>query len=324
MTKKFWFSFLFLTCAVVAQAWNDTGHETIALIAYDRLTSSEKERVDKILRAHPHYDLLLAAEKPASADGREWVFMRAATWPDKVRVGFGPHQKPAEITKYDHPSWHYVDLPYVWPADKAEFSGKTLSVAGDAAEAFPKIESLLADGSTSQADKAVALCWLIHIIGDIHQPLHTTRLFSHRTPRGDGGGNDLAVSTENEVKNLHAVWDGMLGRTASVEKLEQLAKGIKAEYLGGKSQRRLPELTKHATFQSWIEEGHETAVKSAYLKGKLNFALFKDYADQRFAREAVPTLSAEYQTNGYTLARRQAALAAVRLAREIQKLLATP
>src|SRR3954451_16700985 len=119
MTRRLWLSFLLFFCPLVVRAWNDAGHETIALIAYNRLSSGEKERVDKLLRAHPHYDLLLATDKPANADGREWAFIRAATWPDKVRPGIGPHQRAAEISKYDHPSWHYLDLPYIWPADKA-------------------------------------------------------------------------------------------------------------------------------------------------------------------------------------------------------------
>ena len=65
-----------------------------------------------------------------------------------------------------------------------------------------------ADADASDAEKAVALCWILHLVGDMHQPLHNGTLFSRAYfPKGDKGGNSINVQWANEQINLHTVWD---------------------------------------------------------------------------------------------------------------------
>ena len=67
--------------------------------------------------------------------------------------------------------------------------------------------------------KAVAYCWLMHLVGDIHQPLHFTALFSQdRFPQGDRGGNDIPLT---QGRNLHALWDNLLGRQYYMRNVEK-------------------------------------------------------------------------------------------------------
>ena len=68
----------------VAHAWNDTGHMTTALIAWRVLEDAQRQRVGRILRAHPHYERFLVAEKPQDVPADEWAFLKAATWPEPI------------------------------------------------------------------------------------------------------------------------------------------------------------------------------------------------------------------------------------------------
>src|SRR5256885_1374953 len=98
----------------VASAWNDTGHMTVALIAYRQLNDQQRQRVADILRKHPHYELYLSARRPPAASEDEWAFLRGATWSDFVRParpGRGAASAPSaevelfkgpEITRFDH------------------------------------------------------------------------------------------------------------------------------------------------------------------------------------------------------------------------------
>src|ERR1700733_8864378 len=69
----------------------------------------------------------------------------------------------------------------------------------------------LAAADTDAGERAIALCWVEHLVGDIHQPLHAGEAFTEKHPTGDLGGNALAVNTPSGVYNLHSVWDELLG-----------------------------------------------------------------------------------------------------------------
>src|SRR5687767_4356906 len=67
-------------------------------------------------------------------------------------------------------------------------------------------------GNGSPAEKAVALCWLFHLVGDVHQPLHTVALFTPDHPEGDRGRNlaFVRVREGGQILNMHALWDGLI------------------------------------------------------------------------------------------------------------------
>jgi len=181
-----------LCCALPAGpalAWGQTGHRVTAAIA-DRHLSG-------VARAHVR--LLLGSESLAEA----------ATWPDDMR------SDPAEFWQKTASPWHYVTVP----------AGSTRAAAGappegDAVTALERFARVLRDPAASAADKRLALRFTIHIIGDLHQPLHAGR-------PGDRGGNDVKVSWFGAPSNLHSVWDsGMIDS-------RQLSHSELADWLAG-------------------------------------------------------------------------------------------
>jgi hypothetical protein len=165
-----------LCCALPAGpalAWGATGHRVTAAIADQYLSGVARANVR----------LLLGNESLAEA----------ATWPDDMR------SDPALFWQKTASPWHYVTIP----------AGSTHAQAGappegDAVTALARFAQVLRDPAASLQDKRLALRFTIHIIGDLHQPLHAGR-------PGDRGGNDVKVSWFGDPTNLHSVWDsGMI------------------------------------------------------------------------------------------------------------------
>ena len=158
-----------------AFAWGQTGHRVTGAIAERYLSGVARANVQ----------LLLGPESLA----------QAATWPDEMR------SDPAEFWQRTANPWHYVTVP----------TGRTYAQAGapaegDAVTALARFAQVLRDPRASAEDKRLALRFSIHIIGDLHQPLHAGR-------PGDKGGNDVKVTLFGEQTNLHSVWDsGLIDR----------------------------------------------------------------------------------------------------------------
>jgi hypothetical protein len=221
-----------LVCAVLFQAptygWNSAGHEAVAQIALDNLPegSPARQQVDLILKQDTRND-------PGS--GRDGTILGAATWPDAIkhRPQTAPHSNidKATMTPQD-PSWHYVDIPYeldaadpkvadlinahgTKPDPKKDQSGNAVTglqyyighLKDLLSQRKPKDEA----AANALADaKADALCWLVHLAGDLHQPMHcvtVTGPLANYTPpeRGDEGGNGFTLA--GQPPNLHAYWD---------------------------------------------------------------------------------------------------------------------
>lgn len=107
---------LCLKTAPPARGWNDVGHMAVARVAYREMDDGLKVRVDKLLRAHPHYEEYLANNAPAGVSAPEWAFVRAATWPDWVRPR-KDDPRGERVTKYHRPTDHYANLPIVAAAE---------------------------------------------------------------------------------------------------------------------------------------------------------------------------------------------------------------
>ena len=161
------FCFLF---SKEGNAWGMQGHRIVGEIANSYLTKNAKKEIQKIL-----VDESLAM---------------ASNWPDFIKSD----------TNYKYlNAWHYVDVE-----QNLSFVVMQDSLKKDtASNAFNKIYFLvsqLRDKSLPQNEKVKYLRLLIHIVGDIHQPLHVSR-------KGDRGGNDIKVSWFGEQSNLHKIWD---------------------------------------------------------------------------------------------------------------------
>jgi hypothetical protein len=291
-------------------AWNETGHMTVALIAYRRLTDNQKKQFGEILKSHPHYQLFLTEGKPADVDEGEWAFLKAATWPDFVR----PYaNKPDTITKYHNGPWHYVDVPFVLPKDKDAIDISQLKTNDPSlVTALPDCMAKLGRADSSAEEKAISLCWVLHLVGDVHQPLHCAALYTDEYKLGDMGGNALAIRTRGTPMRLHGYWDDLLGTGNTYVAIDQTAVTITSSSVH--DPEKMAEFKKHTTLASWVAESHDYAVALAYLNGSLKFANWRAFENHEIQKDDIPELPPGYEANARDLACRRVALAGYRLA----------
>jgi len=193
-------------------AWDAAGHRTVAAIAWERMTPRARARAVALLMHGPavaDFPALRPAEGTAAERDRA-LFLNAATWADLVR---NPRE-PWHV--YSHPAWHYAD--FYWEVE----NGRPHEIPGtgpdsvNAGERIVAFRALLADSTAPDTTRAAALAWLLHLVGDIHQPLHcSSRVTPEDTlPRGDLGGNTFAL---HAGKNLHAYWDEILDQAIAAD-----------------------------------------------------------------------------------------------------------
>src|SRR4051812_5104589 len=256
-----------------ARAWNDTGHMTVALIAYRQLDDGQRAKVDAILKQHPHYQLYLSEHREQGVNEGEWAFMRASTWPDFVRPSRpgtpGELFKGPEITKFHQGPWHYVDIPWVAPFDRKMFNPTTLPSKQEpnVITALDLNAKALAAPDTKPDDRAVALAWIEHLVGDIHQPLHAVSMYSPMYPAGDKGATEQAIRAGGPWMNLHAYWDDSAGNSDAYGAMAFLADEITSD--PQLAPEKITEMTKDTTFDSWAQESHDWAGALVYLNGRL-------------------------------------------------------
>jgi|SRR5579872_7504521 len=260
---------LIFVIASQAMAWSAAGHKFVASIAFARLTPAEREKVIEVLREHPRFQQDFIEKLPSEASDEssknEWHFQEAAIWPDVAR-GFR-----GDDAKYNHGTWHYINLPhFLNESDRDALNGKldiNISLVPpekpieqmNAIQMLRVSRKMLSDKSTSPQDKAIMLAWLFHLVGDIHQPLHSSALFSKNLFHdGDRGGNRVLTV---QHRNLHSLWDGLPGadatlRTAHQEALKLIA-DVDLAKLGETATAELDE-------ETWLNESRDLAVNFVY------------------------------------------------------------
>jgi S1/P1 Nuclease len=114
--------------------------------------------------------------------------------------------------------------------------------------------------------RAIALAWLFHLVGDIHQPLHAVQLFTDDYPKGDRGGNQICirVTQAGQPMDLHRFWDGVITSSQNLTRLRNEATALRNRQEFQRSQ--LTELA-NTKFESWAKESFEIATKIAYRNG---------------------------------------------------------
>jgi hypothetical protein len=224
-----------------ALAWGDEGHEIIALIAQAYLDPSVHKAVNALLAAD--MDILTTHD-----------IVAAATWPDKLRRSADERQKTRQ--------WHFVDIEISAPnLDQACF-GHPPVPSGVAASHGPardcvvdKIQEFaaeLANPGTNPEEEIVALKFLLHFVGDVHQPLHAAD--DH-----DRGGNDKRVSAAGfKAGNLHHFWD-----TAFVGRLGPDPRTIASDLTGHISESELRAWSQGGA-ADWALEAFRMAKDDAY------------------------------------------------------------
>jgi hypothetical protein len=282
-----------LYLAAPALAWNATGHRVVAAIAYDRLTPQARAQVDAFLRKHPDF---------AALSGRE-AFLAASVWPDRIKGDrrfyddTHPDAKPTPLlagfpSMARHENWHYIDIPF-------SPDGTPLKPS-KSPNALDQLQRILKILGPADAEASYDLPWLIHLTGDVHQPLHCTRRFLKSQPDGDQGGNLVFVTLGSGAgRTLHAFWDDIVGTDTGDASVNRLADGITADYI--QQHGAHPRLARDP--KKWIDEGFQLAKSEVYTFGT-----------ETGSREHPVGLPAGYETNARRVARAQLAVAGFRLA----------
>ncbi len=165
-------------------AWGKTGHRVVAAIAEPQLSGLARAHVQEILGGGESLD-------------------EAANWPDEMR------SDPSSFWQKTATPWHYVTLNgIIYDHAPAE---------GDALEALNHYRDVLRDPKATLAEKQTALRFIVHLVGDLHQPLHVGKCC-------DRGGNEVKVKWFGRDLNLHSVWDSALVDEEQLSFTEMAAK----------------------------------------------------------------------------------------------------
>ncbi len=162
--KRILFGLLWLSISFGLVSWGRTGHSTIGLIAANHLNDKAKAGIAALLNGESLADV--------------------ASWADDNR-----NRTTA--------GWHYINVKLGLSFD--EFK-KQVESKEDVYTALVKEEGILANGKASSSDRAIALKYIVHFVGDIHQPMHVSRA-------EDKGGNTIQVRYDGKGTNLHSLWD---------------------------------------------------------------------------------------------------------------------
>jgi hypothetical protein len=337
MKRIVWFSLIAALVGGVtntrATAWHSRGHMTVALIAYRQLEKSEQKKIRDILKEHPHFEEFLIANKPADATMEEWMVMQAATWPDWVRSHHTDEIFNGEA--FHRPFHHYVNLPIrrldgAAKANKDKIEKNIAALANDEQSGvlLKELPKRLDEVSNSKdpATRAVALCWVLHLVGDIHQPLHAAALFTKDSPGGDRGGNAAFVRWNGRAMNLHSIWDSVLGWDdfpgAGVPRMTEF--GV-VDLMTRQFPDRHPVTAnqlKVTSIDEWAFESRDLADKEAYSSNGVPVSIVFNFdRHPHLTGTEVNELPTGYQTRGQDVAEKRVALAGARLANLLNTLL---
>lgn len=172
--KRFLLILLTSSIAINGYAWGPKGHDAIAYIAECNLKKSTKKRVEAIL------------------DNKSMVYV--ANWMDNAS-----HTSEYEHTK----TWHYCNVD----PEEQSYAESQKAKKGDVVSAINLIVENLQSGELSKEQERIELMMLIHLVGDMHCPMHA----GHKS---DLGGNRVSVKFFGKKKNLHSVWDSEIVESA--------------------------------------------------------------------------------------------------------------
>jgi hypothetical protein len=272
---------LAVATTTTAFAWSDSGHGAIAQLTYRHLTPAAQKRFDELLKV--------------GVEEKYQTGPMAAVWADEYRnakVNTGP--------------WHYINIHF--RTDGKPVTMKALDE--NVVWAIGKFENVLADRNADDVKRAEAFRYLLHFVGDAHQPLHNVARDTDKTPDGDRGGNDFAIVPGNGLPswntNLHRVWDSGCGsfelpmrggQPGFEEACDRLADRIEKAFPFSSLQAEVRNLNAN----TWVQDGYKIATTFAYTAPEGG------------------TPSLEYVKKGQEISMRRAALASYRLAAILNK-----
>lgn len=245
-----------------AQAWGPEGHRIVAHIAERHLSESARAAIAT----------MLAPDQSLSDN-------MVCNWPDYIK-----HDETNTAP------WHYVDIPY----ESGAYDAARDCPGGQCiVEQITRLEGVLADTRVSPEERFRALAFLVHFVGDVHQPLHCIS-------RDDDQGGNLRPARWPGVKkptNLHALWDSNLVRSGlGTQAILDYADGLNARITA-------PEEKAWASGSpaDWAVESHDLAVKVAYRGVPAdNFTVFKPAP--AYIAEGRDTIEHQFMKAGIRLA----------------------
>jgi len=277
---------LLAVCSFVPQsalAWGPRGHRVVGLIAEKRLAATAPQvlaRAKALLRTTNAQGTNCEETAPARS------FADVANTPDEFR-----QIELALVTR----DWHFVSIDIANPAYDESRDCPT----GDCVvRRIARMRELLGDRTRANCDRESALIYLIHFVGDLHQPFHTG--FGH-LPNGDPdlGSNRITVVIDNQTKNLHSVWDSSLIERQNRTD-QQWVKRLMTTTLAGRD----PATLDGGTEVEWTDESH---------------ALVTEF---HLDNETPPTkLDSDYVRRGTEVVEERLLRAGLRLARLIEEAL---
>jgi hypothetical protein len=233
----------------------------VAAVAYEQLDPAVRQRVAALLRLNPNYPQWV--QGVSASERTRTAFLRAATWADAIKGAPGYtndniQQSGADAARnigyadhLQHRYWHYVDLPF-----STDGAPLVPPEEPNAATQITRLRDALPPASGLPAGtRSYDLVWLLHLVGDVHQPLHATARFTEGQPEGDRGGNEVAICVTSCRENLHSFWDGVLGKGESPSAVISAAAALP------------PADAQDAAVvdvQQWIEESFRLAQTAAY------------------------------------------------------------
>jgi len=219
--------FLVLACAGPAYPWGKEGHQALALVAGQNMSAQARSHVIRIL-------------------GNDDL-SSIAVWMDELRTAVfhtGPLGSDPEALRFNaefpnNGQWHYVDLPL---GTKAYEPDGPFSNPNDVVHMAEEAVNVLEGGGDKRITKREALCMLVHLVGDLHQPLHVGNGFYEVGADGaarlvtdpvaakglpnDRGGNALFFGP-GRYDELHAYWDmALVAKIANTEQVADLAAAL--------------------------------------------------------------------------------------------------
>jgi S1/P1 nuclease len=298
---------VFLAISTPVLAWDGFGHMEVAAVAWELMEALAKSQAVQLLKANPQYQTWIKGVAASKKD--KYAFMMAATWPDYIKgaKGYtsdgsnngntpppGPQasQNIGYTDKFMHKYWHFIDEPF-----SGDNSQTTPPATPNAQTQIAKFRTTLpASSGAKKTVRSYDLVWLLHLVGDVHQPLHATSRFLSGLP--DEGGNSITINCDSSVscegaKELHAFWDDLLGPNKTAPK--------KVEAAADDLPMADAALASIDDENVWIDESFKEAQSDVYkLPVGVGLGPF--------------TLTADYKANAVDLAKQRIALAGARLA----------
>lgn len=248
---------LLLLTALPAHAWGPLGHRLVARLAEDGLSPAARAEVERLLHGEP--DPSLAG---------------VSTWADELR-GSDP------VLGRRTAPWHYVNIGEAG----CRYQRKIHCPGGDCVnEALEAQARILGDRTRSDAERLQALKFVVHLVGDAHQPLHAGNFH-------DRGGNRYQVNFRGKGGNLHSLWDSGLLNTRGMDEDAWLQR-LRSQPQPARSDIGQPPRAGFAV--SWVEQACRIATApGVYPQGHV--------VDDAYVGAHLPALEAQLRTGGARL-----------------------